>query len=136
MIRNYIGWISLALFSGFFLFAGVSKLLDPGSFSISIHAYQLTPPLVSWIAAFWLPWLEVIAAIALWLPKWRSAAVLAFILLIAVFQIALLSAAVRGLDISCGCLGSAMDTSILFAFVRNLGLLALVPLFPRWKGGE
>lgn len=128
-----VRWILMILFSGFFLLAGISKVLDAAEFSHSIAAYRIVGPLPSWLFALWIPWLEVVTAAALWLPRWRLPAALILAGLLLSFQVALLSAGVRGLDISCGCLGNTFDTGILVAFLRNLVLLAIVPLFPDLK---
>lgn len=125
---------ALVILSGFFLFAGASKLLDPATFSHDIAAYRMMPPLFSWIFALWIPWIEVFAALALWWQGLRRAGVLVLGGLLLVFQVALIGAALRGLDISCGCLGSAFDTGILFAFLRNLVLLGLIAALPGLKG--
>ena len=133
-MKHFFRWAALGILSGFFLFAGASKLLDPAAFSHDIAAYRMMPPLFSWVFALWIPWIEVLAALSLWWPGLRRAGAWLLGSLLLAFQVALAGAAMRGLDISCGCIGAAFDTGILFAFIRNLVLLALIPALPGLKG--
>lgn len=119
-------WGSILGLSAFFLYAGLPKLADPAAFSLAIEGYRLFGPMLSWMLALWLPWIECLAAGMLWLPAFRVAAAVTLGGMLAVFQVTLISAAVRGLDISCGCTGSEDDSSIAMALVRNCLLLGLV----------
>lgn len=120
---NRIYWIFQGVISLFFVYTGVSKLVDPAAFSIAIERYQLVGATLSWGVALWLPWLECLAAASLWVRSWRSAGLLVLFGLVVVFQIALFSALLRGLDISCGCYGSGTESGVLFSFIRNFFLL-------------
>jgi hypothetical protein len=116
-------WLLQAILSLFFLFAGLSKLLDPAAFSLAIERYQLVGAGASWAFALWIPWLECITAFSVWSRRWRVASVFLLAGLLIAFQAALLSALVRGLDISCGCFGSAVESSVLLSLLRNFFLL-------------
>ena len=116
--------ILLAVISVFFLFAGISKILDAGAFSIAIEQYQLVGGALSWGIALWLPWVECLSAVGIWRKEWRVSSAIVLSGMLVVFQVALLSAMVRGLDISCGCFGSGTETGTLFSFARNFVLLA------------
>ena len=107
----------------FFLLTGISKLLDPASFSLAVERYQLTGPALSWVAALWLPWLECLSAVCLWIRSSRQAALVSILGMLLVFQFAIGSALARGLDISCGCLGAGMESSLIFSFIRNFFLI-------------
>jgi uncharacterized membrane protein len=133
MNRQLLQWIRMAsilLLSVFFLLAGAGKVADPHSFTSDILNYRffggwLALPM-AFVAALVLPWVEIFAGLGLlWKGARRDAAWILLILL-CVFQVALASAWLRGLDIECGCLGSAASTSVQFAFGRNLLLLAAV----------
>ena len=125
-----------ALISLFFLFAGISKILDPAAFSIAIEQYQLVGGTLSWIVALWLPWLECLAAVGIWRRDWRLASVLVLAGMLVVFEVALLSAIIRGLDISCGCFGSGTESGTLFSFIRNIFLLFGLLLLAREKSPD
>ena len=112
-----------------FLFAAWPKLLDPGAFLTSIEGFRLVPRSVAWVAAFGIPWLEVVAAVALLIPPVERAARLLLAGLLLAFIAALLSAWARGLDVDCGCFGAAPDgstTALPLALLRNVALLLAV----------
>ena len=76
------------------------------------------------LAALWLPWTEVLWSLGLIMPRLRLAATWLLFGLLCVFQLALLSAYARGLDINCGCLGTIGESGVSMALLRNLGLMA------------
>ena len=122
-MSNVIKWILLLLLAAFFLTAGFLKVIDPVEFMRAILRYQLFPPTLAWIAALWVPWMEIAAALGLLLRSWRQASAALIILMLIGFEMLLGSAAYRGLDIDCGCLGSGAGLSVQLALLRNLGLL-------------
>ncbi|MDA3873047.1 MAG: DoxX family membrane protein [Kiritimatiellae bacterium] len=90
-----------------FLYAGWTKVVDVEGFARAIEGYGMLP--VIWIPplAYFLPWLEIWCAVALWItPPFRTSAWWLFVGMMLVFTIAKASAMSRGLDISCGCTGS------------------------------
>ena len=72
--------------------------------------------------ALLLPWWELGAGLALLLPGWRRAGAAIVFVLTCVFIGAIISAMVRGLDISCGCFGvhSSKVGFLLLAFDLSL----------------
>jgi len=133
VLLERLEWGAVLVLSGLFLYAGVMKLLDTGQFYRDIQSYRLTPDVLSWWAAHYLPWLELVAGVALFLPKFRLPAALIFAGLMSVFTLALLSAWSRGLDISCGCFGSSTaEANYPWLVGRDLGLL-LMALFLVWR---
>ncbi|HKJ90771.1 MAG TPA: MauE/DoxX family redox-associated membrane protein [Oceanipulchritudo sp.] len=116
----------LAILSLFFLYAGGSKLVDPHAFSLAIERYHLVDGLAAHLLAFWLPWVECVAALFLWPRRWRLAAAAVLGGLMLVFQVALTMAFVRGLDIDCGCLGEGLEMSVTGALLRNFFILLLL----------
>ncbi|NDV62685.1 hypothetical protein G0Q06_09505 [Puniceicoccales bacterium CK1056] len=121
-------WVVQGFISLFFFFSGISKLLDPAAFSMAIERYQLVGGTLSWAIALWLPWLECMLAATLWSRNWRLPSLALLIGMMGVFQIALLSALLRGLDISCGCFGTEVESGVLFSFIRNFFLLGAILL--------
>ncbi|TYO98984.1 methylamine utilization protein MauE [Geothermobacter ehrlichii] len=108
-----------------FLYAGVSKGLDVTGFAGDIAAYRILPYLGNYLLAATLPYIEIIAgALLLANRRVRPAALLCGLLTL-VFIAALLSAWVRGLDISCGCFEPGAQTGIGEALLRDLALLVL-----------
>ncbi len=121
-------WCIICAVSGFFLYAGITKVLDPVEFGRSILRYQLVGQNLAWIAALWLPWLEILSALGLLWARWRPAATRVLLGLLVFFEGILLTALLRGLDINCGCLGTNASGSVSFAMVRNVGLILLLVL--------
>jgi hypothetical protein len=82
-------------------------------------------------AAVYLPWLELVCAVAI-LFRWRERGALRLVLMLcSLFTIALASVWWRGLDISCGCFGHGDGSTMLpLALARSgtLGLIALLLL--------
>jgi len=110
-----------------FLFAALPKVLDPTGFVDAIEGFRLMPRPAAWLAAFWLPWLEIVAAIGLMVPPAERAARLLYGGLLVAFIAVLASAALRGLDVDCGCFGRApgdTTTALPAAIIRNVVLLA------------
>jgi uncharacterized membrane protein YphA (DoxX/SURF4 family) len=132
-------WLAIALLSLVFLWAAVPKLIDPAGFLVSIENYRLLPGWLAWWVAIWLPPLELVLALALWVPRTRRSAAVLIALLMLLFTVLLLSAWVRGLDISCGCFGGTSSEAANFPLllVRDLVLLGAalwVAINPRVEG--
>lgn len=116
------------LLAGVFIYASWTKLDDPGMFAASVANYRMLPPPLVNLVALVLPPVELLSGLALVFTKWsREAALLVFGMMM-VFLVGLAQAAVRGLDISCGCFGEDEVTgtaAIVQTIVRDL--LLLVP---------
>jgi uncharacterized membrane protein YphA (DoxX/SURF4 family) len=116
-----------------FLSAGVLKIWDfhrgqsaTPDFTVAIQHFKLLPtPDLAVLLAVYLPWLEVTAAIALFVRRLAFGAATAAAGMTAVFLIALSSAWVRGLDIRCGCFGKdEVSTNYPMLLTRDALLLA------------
>ena len=117
----------IRLFLGaFFLYAGAIKLWDVGAFTQAVEQYRLVSGPWAWGLALWIPWIECLAGIGLFVKPVRLGSLWVIAGLLITFEGALLTALIRGLDISCGCLGSGGGGGILFAFTRNLVLIGVV----------
>ena len=112
---------------GIFVYAGALKIWDPQRFATDVHHFQLTPWTVSVLIAVYLPWLEVLAGLALIVRRLTPGASLAIVGMTVVFMIAITSAWARGLDISCGCFGkeeAKIATDFFQLMLRDAALLA------------
>jgi uncharacterized membrane protein YphA (DoxX/SURF4 family) len=112
-----------------FIYAGVVKILDAQRFALDVQHYDLTPWTVSVLVAVYLPWLEVIAGIALIVRRQQLGALVALGGMTAIFLGALLSAWARGLDISCGCFGREsrnIQTNFPLLLAQDLALLFVI----------
>jgi len=109
-----------------FLFAAITKLIDPSSFAQQIANYQLTPWPATAVLSVFLPALELCVGISLLLGRWEGGALVWVAILLTIFSGALLSAIVRGLSIDCGCFGRSIEnTGTLWPLIRNLALLVV-----------
>jgi putative oxidoreductase len=125
---SYATLVSRVVLGGVFLFAGATKIPAPGSLAAAIRSYELGLPewLVS-LSAHALPYLEVLLGLYLLAGLFTKTSAWATNALTAVFFLALVQGAARGLEIDCGCFGSsAGETSNLWlAAARDMGLLVL-----------
>ena len=121
--------------AGIFLTAGVMKIWDfaharsaTPDFTIAIQHYELLPsPDLAVLLAVYLPWLEVIAALTLFVRRLALGAAAAMLGMGVMFLAAIGSAWWRGLDISCGCFGrDEISTDFRTLILRDLALLAAV----------
>src|SRR3954471_22569358 len=94
---------------GVFIVAGVIKVIHPLQFAYDIANYDAVPWAFGVRLAFYLPWLEIIAGVALILRRLYAGALTVILGLTLMFIGAIVSARVRGIDISCGCFGHASD---------------------------
>lgn len=124
-LRTALAWI--------FLKAGLVKIWDfthwqsaTPDFALAIQHYRILPwPDLTLLLAVYLPWLEVITALALLTQRLRLGAITLFSGLTVVFLGALGSAWVRGLDIACGCFGKdEVSTDFPAMIARDLCILA------------
>jgi putative oxidoreductase len=125
---SYATLVSRLVLGGVFLVAGATKIPDPGGLAASIRSYELSLP--EWIvslSAHALPYLEVMLGLYLLAGLFTKVFAWATTGLTALFLLALLQGALRGLEIDCGCFGSsAGETSSLWlAVARDVGLLLL-----------
>lgn len=125
------GWLCAVVFG----LSSWGKLRDPLAFADSIAAYQLMP--WRWavsLAALVIPVLELLLAALVLANVWRRAALVATAGLTVIFTAALVSAATRGLEIDCGCMGgiggawNLPELSVRWAIARN----ALLIFFAGW----
>lgn len=122
-----------------FIAAALPKIAAPDLFALSVHNYQILPPWGVNALALFLPWLELLIGLCLGLGLWSRASALFMAGLMVVFIIALVSAAARGLSISCGCFEvgehAAGASTLVWAALRDLGFLLASVLLVRFDAG-
>lgn len=117
--------ILAVIIGGLFIYAGGLKALDPARFATDIFHYRLLPWSVSALVALYLPWLEMIAGVALMTRRASLGALGILSALMLVFVFATLSAKFRGIDIACGCFGSLdKSTDLGPILLRDAAILA------------
>ncbi len=125
---------TLAVLAGaVFVYAGVLKLLDPLHFASDISNYQILPWSVAVRLAFYLPWLEVLCGLALIFQRLFAGALFLTSGLMLIFIGATVSAKARGIDVACGCFGSASgNLSFSWHLVLDVCLLGVLVLLWFW----
>jgi uncharacterized membrane protein YphA (DoxX/SURF4 family) len=118
---------------GLFVYAGAVKVLDPLDFAQNIRNYRLVGQSLSFIAAVVLPWLEILAGVALAAGIWKRASALIISGLLVFFILLTLITIARGLDVECGCFGALSRKSGFGVILEDLGMLfmGLVLLFSK-----
>jgi Methylamine utilisation protein MauE len=130
-------WIALEIIArlvvgGILLAAGIAKLASPATWrQVWLAAYRLLPrPLVA-PAALLLPTVEIGCGVALLTGAFGTGSFLAAAVLLTALTLAVATALLRHLDISCGCAGR-LDTRVSgHAVARNLVLIVAVAV-PAW----
>ena len=117
----------------FFVAAALPKIVDPPSFAHMIYNYRLVPGALVNLMALVMPWLELLAGLALILGIWTrsSAGLVGALLLVFIAAIALNLA--RGNAIDCGCfdVSAANKTAderladMRLDILRDLGMLLM-----------
>ena len=135
--RMFSPWLTARVqfvLAAVFVVAGVGKIMDPPGFAHEIHNYGLVPGVAINVLAIVLPWIEVVAGLALFVGLARRSAARIFGVLLLVFIGALSINLVRGRPVDCGCFGAARvpktDAERLgdmrVGIARDIGLLLLV----------
>jgi len=124
-VKAALLWALRLGLGGLFLVTGALKIADPTAFAVEIHNYQLFPALAPVLAAT-LPAVELALGGALLAgPRpWLRAGAFASAALLVVFTVAVGSAVMRGINISCGCFGAGSSPVTLLTVLRDLALLA------------
>lgn len=98
--------------AGLLAAGGLAKAGDPAQFAVELTNYRLLPPSFSPALALYLPWLELVCALGLLSAALRRGAWLLAVALGFGFVVFVSSAWLRGLDLSCGCLGGLSSGTI------------------------
>ena len=95
--------LARVLLGGLFIISSIDKIADPAAFTASVLNYRLVNPTVAVAAATMIPPLELICGLGLLLGLYPRGSALLITIMLVCFTGIVLSALIRGLDISCGC---------------------------------
>ena len=123
---NWLFRILHLLFGGTFVYAGVLKAMDPGLFLLDIRSFDILPDPYAAFLAMGLPWLEILAGLAVVTSILRPGGLLVLNGLLLTFLGAILLSWYRGIDIRCGCFGSPDATSNYIELLIRDGILLLL----------
>ena len=116
-----------------FVAAAIPKIADPPAFAHMIYNYRLLPGGLINALALLMPWLELLAGLALILGVWRREAAVVVGALLIVFLVAIGVNLARGHAVDCGCFdvrsaGKPRDellSEMRMVLLRDVGLLLL-----------
>lgn len=104
-----------------FCLAGILKISDPIGFHADLLAYELPmPDLLSRLIAVAFPCLELICGVGLITGIWHECVSLLAVAMSSIFVLMLTQAMIRGLDLNCGCFGSARGLWINLPYIALL----------------
>lgn len=123
--RNVTGHFALValrwLLGGLFIYAGVTKAMNPEGFIRDIGKFQLLPEFLLAPTAMYLPFLEILTGITLITGIFYLGGLVLTKGMLLVFSLGLSIAWLRELDITCGCFGRGLgDLPVQWALMRNL----------------
>jgi len=101
--NKYLVLAARLILGAVFIYASLEKIQNPAGFAQAIYNYRMVPESLINIMAIVLPWLELICGVLIIVGVFVRGSALLIGAMLAVFIVALSSAILRGLDISCGC---------------------------------
>jgi uncharacterized membrane protein YphA (DoxX/SURF4 family) len=117
-----------------FVAAAIPKIVDPPSFAHMIYNYRILPGALVNITALTMPWVELIAGMALILGVWTKPARNLIAAMLVVFIVAIAFNLARDNAIDCGCfdVSAAGKTheerlaDMRWVIIRDVGMLMMV----------
>jgi uncharacterized membrane protein YphA (DoxX/SURF4 family) len=116
-----------------FIWAALAKVGDLNGFANDIHNFRILPLAFENVFAMTLPWIELVAGVALIMNVAPRSGLIILGGLLVIFMGAILSAIIRNLDIDCGCFGTSDASQTGWTtLLRDVGFLVLALLgWPR-----
>jgi uncharacterized membrane protein YphA (DoxX/SURF4 family) len=118
----------LAVLAGaVFVYAGILKVRDPLQFANDLNNYHIFPWPIGVRIAFYLPWLEILAGLALVFHRFFLGGLAITGALMLTFIGATIWAKALGINVSCGCFGTASSNlPFVWHLVLNGSILAIL----------
>lgn len=127
LLRLFIGLV--------FLFSSISKIGIPDEFAKEIANYHIVPNIFINIFAITMPWIELCCALFIILGLRLKSSSFVLAILIAVFNLAIIIAMAKGLNINCGCHTKIMAEQVGFTKLFENTLLILIAVFIYFSKG-
>lgn len=117
--RTFLGFL--------FILASIDKIADPAAFAASIGNYKIVSGALRMVFATVLPWVELLCGLCLLAGILTRGSSFLLTSLLVVFTLAIISALLRGLDITCGCFTQDPDAGKVgwMKVAENAGLIFL-----------
>lgn len=135
MLQHLLSWFGLCirLYAGYvFIEAALPKIIEPLAFATSIGHYGILPMWAVNASALVLPWLELLTGVALLAGLRTRVAALFAAGMMLLFAGAVAWAVMQGLQIDCGCFGTANAETVSWFKVGKNTLIAAVLLVLAW----
>jgi uncharacterized membrane protein YphA (DoxX/SURF4 family) len=136
VIRPWIGLVARLLLGVVWIWSSLSKLGNPRQFVQAVRAYDVTPEWLSKAIGYGLPVLEFCLGVVLIVGIMVRISAIVSGLLLVVFLIGLIEAAVRGLQLTCGCFGGGGTTdggtTYTLDILRDIGLMIAAAYLIVW----
>ena len=124
--NKYLLFVFRVFLAFVFIYAAVLKIAEPSDFSLAIANYKLLPDNFINILAIILPWIEISAGLLLLFGVAVKENSLIISGMLIIFIIAIAISLARGLNIDCGCFGTANGNELgSIKLFQNIGLLAI-----------
>jgi uncharacterized membrane protein YphA (DoxX/SURF4 family) len=111
---------------GLFIYASISKILNPHSFSKTIYDYEILPDFLIYFVAYTLPWIEFFSGAFLLVGIFIRSSALILSSLLTIFILITSINMFRGINIHCGCFtqnSNGINPSGFIIILRNLFIL-------------
>jgi len=133
--NKYLLLISRIILGFIFIYAGMEKISDPDGFTRTINNYGLLPFSFINITALILPWIEVTSGILLLFGVTVKENAFIISVMLGIFIIAISISLFKGLNIDCGCFGTAGGSKVGILKLGENVLLILLGLQLIYFGG-
>jgi putative oxidoreductase len=108
-----------------FVVFALSKIMRPAVFALNVVDYAMMPSLGVNLWSLFLPWAELVAGLFLILGiRTRASATVIGVMNI-IFIVGLVNVIMRGLPITCGCVGEAGEPVTWWKVLKNTGMLVM-----------
>lgn len=135
-LRPWLGTVIRLVLGVVWIWAAAAKLSSPRPFVQAVRAYDVTPEWMSQAIGYGLPVLELCLGIVLILGVAVRIVAIASGVLFVVFLLAIIQAAIRGIEVQCGCFGDGGTTTGGTAYtldiLRDLALVLLAAFLVYW----
>ncbi|MBI3579255.1 MAG: DoxX family membrane protein [Ignavibacteriales bacterium] len=101
--NEYLALLTRVLLGVLFIVISIEKIADTAAFTNSIANYKILSPVLASLVATVLPWIELLCGLCILFGILTRGSSLLMALMLFVFTVVVLTALLRGLDISCGC---------------------------------
>ena len=129
-------WLARVALGGWFVYSGVEKIFISGldRFVYDISNYKIVGAPLDAVAAYTVPWFEIVAGLCLIIGVFRRAAILTIAGLVGVFAICIGWAWYHQLNISCGCRGDGAPIQYWWKAAEFTGYIIVLSLL--WWADE